>query len=61
MDLQGVSGELDFDLSTGEVRTNIVGWDLAPKSGTEDIAALSQGRVYILNPIPAVDGTWVPL
>ncbi len=61
VDLQGVSGELDFDLSTGEVRTNIVGWDLAPKSGTADIAALSPARVYVLNPIPAVDGTWVPL
>lgn len=61
VDLRGVSGELDFDLSTGEVRTNIVGWDLTKRVGTEDIASLTPARVYALGEPPSTDGVWTPL
>ena len=61
VDLRGVSGELDFDLTTGEVRTNIVGWDLTPKPGTTDIPLITLSRLYLLNPPPATDGMWVPV
>ncbi len=61
VDLRGVSGELDFDLDTGEVRTNIVGWDLVKKLGTEDVASLSPARVYLLEAPPSANGTWMPL
>ena len=32
VDLKGVSGELDFDLTTGEVRTNVIGWGVVPRT-----------------------------
>ena len=31
VDLQGVSGALDFNLETGEVRTNLINWGLLPR------------------------------
>ena len=61
VDLQGVSGGLDFDLQTGEVRTNILGWDLFPKAGTTNVPVLTPTRIYALNPPPATDGIWAPL
>jgi len=61
VDLRGVSGELDFDLSTGEVRTNIVGWDLTKRVGTEDIASLTPARIYALDEPPSTNGVWAPL
>lgn len=61
IDLKGVSGELDFDLTTGEVRTNVVGWGLVPKDGMPDVPVLTPKRLYVLNPPPAETGTWVDL
>lgn len=61
VDLRGVSGPLDFDLATGEVRANLIGWDLVAKDGTVDVPTIHQDRVYLLNPPPAVDGTWMDL
>ncbi|MBL4685383.1 MAG: ABC transporter substrate-binding protein [Nannocystaceae bacterium] len=58
VDLQGVSGALDWDPENGELRSNILGWDLA---GTPDDPLLSVGRLYVLEPEPATDGTWVDL
>lgn len=61
VDLQGVSGPLDFDLATGEVRANLLGWDLVAKDGTTDVPTIHQNKVYLLNPPPAVDGAWMDL
>lgn len=61
LDLKGVSGELDFDLTTGEVRTDVVGWGLVPKDGMPDVPVLTPKRLYKLNPPPAETGTWIDL
>jgi hypothetical protein len=61
VDLKGVSGALDFDLTTGEVRTDVVGWGLVPKDGMPDVPVLTPKRLYVLNPPPAETGTWVDL
>lgn len=61
VDLKGVSGELDFDLTTGEVRTDVVGWGLVPKDGMPDTAVLTPKRLYKLLPAPAETGMWVDL
>jgi hypothetical protein len=61
IDLKGVSGELDFDLTTGEVRTDVVGWGLVPKDMMPDVPVLTPKRLYVLNPAPAETGTWVDL
>lgn len=61
VDLKGVSGDLDFDLTTGEVRTNIIGWDLVPKSGSPDVPVLTPTRIFVLQPAPSTSGVWAPL
>ena len=61
VDLKGVSGELDFDLTIGEVRTNVIGWGLKPKDGMPTIPVLTPLRVYVLDPVPAEIGIWKPL
>jgi len=61
VDLKGVSGELDFDLTTGEVRTDVVGWGLVPKDGMPDVPVLTPKRLYVLKPPPAETGDWVDL
>jgi hypothetical protein len=64
VDLYGVSGQLDFDLTTGDVRQDQVRWLLLDTDGNDmDSAAtpfLAPYRYYALNPDPATDGTWVP-
>ena len=66
VDLQGTSGALTFDLMTGEVRVDHIGWDLFDQglltggSANED-AFLVPTRIYSLNPDPAADGTWSDL
>jgi hypothetical protein len=61
VDLKGVSGELDFDLATGEVRTDLIGWDLVPRAGDEFTPVLTAARLYTLDPPPANGGTWTEL
>jgi hypothetical protein len=61
VNLKGVSGELDFDLTTGEVRTNVVGWGLVPKQGMPTVPVLTPLRLYLLEPPPAEVGMWIEL
>lgn len=61
VDLKGVSGELTFDLVTGEVRTNILGWGLEPKMGDPNVPVLTPKRIYVLQPVPSEVGTWMDL
>lgn len=59
VDLQGVSGELDWD-DRGGIRANAVHWHLQnvsqEQNGVE--ARLTQLRLYQLNDPPATDGVW---
>jgi branched-chain amino acid transport system substrate-binding protein len=63
VDLHGVSGQLDFDLATGDVRQDQVRWLLLDNDGdTMDTAAtpvLAPYRYYALTPDEET-GTWVP-
>jgi ABC-type branched-subunit amino acid transport system substrate-binding protein len=61
IDLLGISGELDFDLLTGDVRTDLIGWGVVPRPGTTDVPLLSAKRMYLLDDPPAVGGTWIDL
>jgi len=61
VDLKGVSGALDFDLTTGEVRTNVVGWGLEPDEMDPNVPVLTPKRIYVLGPPPAETGTWMDL
>ncbi len=58
VDLKGVSGELDFDLATGEVRTGLYGFECIPLNNDVTKPALNPERIYMLNAVPATDGTW---
>ncbi|MCA9651698.1 MAG: ABC transporter substrate-binding protein [Myxococcales bacterium] len=60
VDLHGVSGELDFDLESGDLRRELTGFDLEPIAGTTE-PRLTARRRYELDPAPAVTGTWVDL
>lgn len=59
VDLVGVSGDLDFDLESGDVRSNVLGWEVVDTGGGD--YQLEPRRVYVLNPEPAEDGTWMDL
>ena len=61
VDLKGVSGELSFDLETGDVRTNLLGWEAEPIGGELDKPTITPRRMYLLDPEPAIDGTWMDL
>jgi ABC-type branched-subunit amino acid transport system substrate-binding protein len=56
--LRGVSGLLDFDLDTGDARRDLDGWDVENVSGSPRLRA---NRRYVLDPAPAVTGTWMDL
>jgi ABC-type branched-subunit amino acid transport system substrate-binding protein len=56
IDLQCVSGALDWDPGNGEIRADVLGWQL---TGTPDMPALNARCLYSLNPEPAEDGTWL--
>ena len=55
VDLIGVSGEIDFDISTGDVRTDYVGWGVEKVDGDYILKML---RIYSLDAEPAESGTW---
>ena len=60
VNLKGVSGELDFQLDTGEVRVDLINWHLVERNpGDYTDALLDPQRVYLLNPAPAEDGQWI--
>ncbi|NVB42704.1 ABC transporter substrate-binding protein [Pseudenhygromyxa sp. WMMC2535] len=61
VDLKGVSGELDFDLTTGELRTNYLGWEPVAINDNLDNPTIASERLYTLNPAPAEDGNWTEL
>lgn len=61
VDLQGVSGELGFDLTTGDVRTGLIGWEPTPINNDLDNPTIFPARAYLLNPEPANDGMWIDL
>lgn len=54
--LRGVSGPLDFDLESGDTRRELDGWDVIVASGEPRLRA---HRRYVLDPAPAVTGTWM--
>lgn len=56
VDLQGVSGALDWDPSNGEIRADVLGWRLA---GTDAAPLLNPYCLYALDPEPATSGIWV--
>jgi ABC-type branched-subunit amino acid transport system substrate-binding protein len=56
--LRGISGALDFDLETGDVRRELDGWDVEPVSSTT-APKLQARRRYVLDPAPAVTGAWM--
>ncbi len=58
VDLQGVSGELHWELETGDVRADVWGWDITDMSGDGSDPIAAPSRVYCLAPEPATDGTW---
>ncbi|WAS98753.1 ABC transporter substrate-binding protein [Nannocystis punicea] len=61
VDLKGVSGALDFDLATGEVRVNLLGWGIDADMGMPDVGVLDPKRMYVLAPVPSTEGMWVDL
>lgn len=61
VDLKGVSGELEFDLVTGEVRTDVIGWGLVPKMGDPNTPVLTPLQIYVLQDPPSEMGMWVDL
>lgn len=61
VDLKGVSGALDFDLASGEVRVNLLGWGIDPDMGMPDVGVLDPKRMYVLGPAPSDEGMWVDL
>jgi branched-chain amino acid transport system substrate-binding protein len=58
IDLQCVSGALDWDPGNGEIRADVLGWRLG---GTADMPTLDGYCLYLLDAEPAEDGTWLNL
>lgn len=61
LDLQGVSGTLDFNLDTGDVRTDVINWGLDPAAGDGVVPVLTRRQQYVLDPPPAAGGEWQPI
>jgi branched-chain amino acid transport system substrate-binding protein len=61
VDLQGVSGELEWDVATGDVRADVWGWNLLDPMGDASVPVSTPTRQYVLDPEPATDGTWCAL
>jgi len=61
VDLQGVSGELQWDVTTGDVRADVWRWDILDPSEPPDGSDPNPQPtwIYLLDPIPATDGAWV--
>lgn len=63
VDLQGVSGELQWDVATGDIRADVWGWDINDASEPPDGSMPNPvpTRIYLLNPEPATDGAWIDI
>ncbi len=61
VDLQGVSGELEWNLETGDVRAGVWGWSICDDSGDGSMPEALFTRIYDLDPDPATTGTWSDL
>ena len=59
VDVGGVSGPLDFDLVTGEISSNYIGWDVVPLGASGPEAQLVSRRAYVLD--NSTEGTWTDL
>jgi len=61
VDLKGVSGDLDFETTTGEIRTNVIGWQLSPVDDDFGNPLLTMAREFVLEPDPgSTQGQWEP-
>ena len=56
VDLQGVSGALDWDPDNGEIPADVLGWRLG---ATPDTPSLDPYCLYLLDAAPAEEGTWL--
>lgn len=61
VDLQGISGELEWDLATGAIRTGGWGWDICDDTVDGSQPTMLFTREYVLDAAPATTGTWGPL
>ena len=58
VDLQGVSGELQWDLTTGDVREGVWGWDVCDPTVDGSMPDALFTRIYTLDAAPSTEGTW---
>jgi len=58
VDLQGVSGALNWDPDSGELFANLLGWEL---TGDPDNPTATPVRVFALTNPPTTDGSWMDL
>jgi branched-chain amino acid transport system substrate-binding protein len=58
VDLQGVSGELEWNAETGDVRAGVWGWVLCDPTPTGTAPSANPAREYMLDPEPATVGSW---
>lgn len=61
VDLQGVSGELEWDVATGDIRADVWGWNVLDPNGDASVPLATPTRLYVLDAEPATDGEWCPL
>jgi hypothetical protein len=59
VELQGVSGELEWDLETGDVRAGVWGWVLCDDTADGSMPSANPAREYMLDAKPAEIGNWV--
>ena len=58
VDLQGVSGELEWDVATGDVRADVWGWEIYDMTMDGSNPSAIPPRIYCLDPEPATVGSW---
>ena len=60
IDLVGMSGDLNWDPGSGEIRTDVLGWHVGDGEAGDPVI-LDPSCQYTLFPEPAEDGIWVSL
>jgi branched-chain amino acid transport system substrate-binding protein len=58
VELQGVSGELEWNLEDGDVRAGVWGWVVCDPTPTGSMPSAVPAREYMLDAEPAATGTW---